>query len=229
MIDKYIIAIEGGDGAGKQTQTKMLVDLLNSLGLITSSMSFPDYGSESSYFVKQYLGGTYGEDPKLVDPYKASLCYAVDRMHYNETKLKELPQMIVSDRYTTSNMVFQTAKLETEEERRKFLGWLIDLEHRKIGLPEPNITFFLDVKPEISKRLREERTEKEGLKTGDSIDIHESNSAYMEECYNTGLWLSELLGWHIIKCYDENDKILPRELIHYQIASVVLGKLGGRK
>ena len=75
-----IIVIEGLDGSGKATQTKILAEKLESRGLKVRKLEFPDYSNPSSALVKMYLGGEFGSKPEDVNAYAASAFYAVDRV-----------------------------------------------------------------------------------------------------------------------------------------------------
>jgi dTMP kinase len=55
------IVIEGTDGSGKGTQTKILMDRLKADGHDVATFDFPRYDDPSSHFVKEYLNGKYGE------------------------------------------------------------------------------------------------------------------------------------------------------------------------
>ena len=74
-----LIVIEGLDGSGKATQTKLLADKLKTEGYNVRQLEFPDYSSPSSALVKMYLGGEFGSNPDDVNAYAASAFYAVDR------------------------------------------------------------------------------------------------------------------------------------------------------
>lgn len=84
----HLIVLEGIDGSGKATQSEFLEQNLISLGKDVMHISFPDYESESSALVKMYLRGDFGKDPMDVNPYAASLFYAVDRFASFRTKWK---------------------------------------------------------------------------------------------------------------------------------------------
>ena len=75
-----IIVIEGLDGSGKATQTKLLFEKLQSRGANVRRLEFPNYDSPSSALVKMYLGGEFGSKPEDVNAYAASAFYAVDRI-----------------------------------------------------------------------------------------------------------------------------------------------------
>ena len=56
-----LIAIDGVDASGKQTQTELLKKRLENNELKIKSVSFPAYDNPSSTLVKMYLNGEFGE------------------------------------------------------------------------------------------------------------------------------------------------------------------------
>ena len=109
-----LIVIEGLDGSGKATQTKMLCDRLEKEGKKFLKVSFPDYRSDSSALVRMYLSGRFGEHPDDVNAYAASSFYAVDRyasFKENWGKRYNDGRLIIADRYATSNGIHQCSKL----------------------------------------------------------------------------------------------------------------------
>ena len=73
-----MIVIEGTDGSGKGTQTKLLSEALKKKGVKFEITDFPQYNTPSAFFVEKYLNGGYGSLDE-VGPYKASFFYALDR------------------------------------------------------------------------------------------------------------------------------------------------------
>ena len=124
MTHGTLIVLEGIDGSGKATQSALLEKKLKEAGKDVMHISFPDYASDSSALVKMYLKGDFGADPGDVNPYAASLFYAVDRFASYRMKWKDFYEkggIIIADRYTTSNMVHQMTQYDDEEERTQFL------------------------------------------------------------------------------------------------------------
>ena len=89
MASKLIV-IEGLDGSGKGTQSKLVYEELKNRGYKVKKLTFPDYDSPTSSLVKMYLGGELGDSPDAVNAYAASAFYAVDRVaSYLKTWKKE--------------------------------------------------------------------------------------------------------------------------------------------
>ena len=58
-----LVVLEGLDGSGKGTQTKLLAQALAGRGVPLRPVTFPDYSSPSSSLVKMYLNGEFGSAP----------------------------------------------------------------------------------------------------------------------------------------------------------------------
>ncbi len=213
-----LIVIEAGDGSGKATQTKLLFERLNAdekFAGKTHKISFPDYTSDSSALIKMYLSGKFGHDPADVNPYAASLFYAVDRyasFKMNREIFCEEDGIVLADRYTTSNMAHQSAKIADSAERDIFLQWLWDLEFVKIGLPVPDLVIFLDMPPRLSAELIAQR--------GNKKDIHEKDANFLEKSYAAYNMLCEKYCWQRISCAKGNIIRSPQE-IHEAVYAAV--------
>lgn len=215
MTKGKLIVIEAGDGSGKATQTRKLFERLNSQGYSVKKISFPDYQSPSSALVKMYLNGDFGSHVDDVDAYAASTFYAVDRYasyKMNWKKFYEASDIILADRYTTSNMVHQAVKISDDSERDKFLDWLDDFEYVKLKLPRPDLVIFLDMPPEITEKLIIERNK---------TDIHELDREYQRRCYNSYKELAQKYNWIKIDCCI-GEELRTIEEIHEDIFKVCL-------
>ncbi len=184
-------------------------------------MEFPNYKSESSALIKMYLSGEFGKNPDSVNPYASSTFYAVDRFASYKKDWEEFylkGGIIIADRYTTSNMIHQAAKIKEVQAKDKFLNWLWDFEFEKFNLPVPDCVIFLDMPPKCSKSLMETRNNKF---TGEKEkDIHENNYEYLLESYNNSKYISEKYGWNRIECTNE-DKIKSIDQINDDIIKVI--------
>jgi len=213
-----LIVIEGLDGSGKGTQTKLLYEKLSEKYKV-SHISFPDYNCDSSALVKMYLSGQFGKNPEDVNAYAASSFYAVDRFASYKKFWKddyESGTLILADRYATSNMIYQTVKLP-EDEREEFIRWVEEFEYSKLMLPKPDLVIYLDMLPEISQKLLSNRYGGDNSKK----DIHESDVAFLKNCRESALYAASLCSWKIIKCY-EGENPLSIEEIHEKVIAAAL-------
>ena len=214
-----LIVLEGLDGSGKSTQLALLRNWLEAQGVEPVATKLPDYDDDSSALVRQYLAGRFGNRPGDVNAYAASLFYAVDR--YANFKLKWAEEhaagrVVLADRYTTSNAYHQATKLP-KEQWPAFFEWLEDTEYDKLGIPRPDLVFFLDMPLEVSRRLISARYGGDETKR----DIHEADFVYLGQCREAALVAAKAMGWTIINC-TENNNLLPMETIHDSIRGHIL-------
>ena len=215
--------MEAGDGSGKATQTKALYKHLLADGYRVHRVEFPDYGSDSSALVRMYLQGSFGDHADDVNAYAASTFFAVDRYASYRLKWKkyyEAGDIILADRYTTSNMVHQAVKLTDAQERESFLNWLWDFEFQKLGLPVPDLVIFLDMAPEISERLIAARAKAKGQ----TKDIHERDVHYLRRCHEAYELLTRKYGWQRVLCSHCGEPKSVAE-IHEDVYAIAAGRL----
>lgn len=210
--------IEGLDGCGKSTQVDLLEQALRAQSKAFLHIKLPDYESPSSALVNMYLSGAFGSNAADVNVYAASAFYAVDRYANFVTKWKSAYLSgtdIIADRYTTSNAIYQLAKLD-KSEWDAYLEWLSDFEYRKMEIPKPDKVVFLDMPVAISQKLMSKRYEGDESKK----DVHEKNIAFLMQCREAALYTAEKWGWHIINCAS-GDSPRSREEIHLEIMSAI--------
>lgn len=214
IMNSKIIVIEGLDGSGKATQTKILADKLSDEKKKVRKLEFPDYANPSSSLVKMYLNGEFGDKPEDVNAYAASAFYAVDRVaSYMQFWKEDYAEgaVILSDRYATSNIIYQMSKLP-EDEWDGFIEWQADFEYKKLGIPKPDIVVYLDVEPEVSQKLMEKRYNGDNSKK----DLHEKNLNYLFDCRKSALYAAKKCGWVVINCC-KNGEIKAIEQISQEI------------
>ena len=194
-----LIAIEGLDGAGKNTQSEKLCRYLSTKGKKVRKIDFPNYDGRGSTLVKMYLDGELGDSPDDTNPYAASSFFACDRYISYVTDWREFlrdpDSVVIANRYTTANAYHQLSKMPRGE-WDSFLDWLWDFEFSKLGLPHPDDVILLWVPPEISRYNIEKRAVKNHVKK----DIHEKDEDYLERCAVAARYAAEKLGWHLIDC-----------------------------
>lgn len=216
-----LIAIDGVDASGKETQTELLYQRLVKEGYKVRRVSFPAYDRDSSVLVKEYLSGKYGTKPEDVNAYAASLLFAVDRFSSYRTDWEEdynNETIILADRYVTSNMIHQAGKLADKNEKPEFINWLYDIEYEKLGIPKPDAVVFLDMPTDFAVQLMANRNNK--ISGEAEKDIHENNKEYLEKSYMNAVEIAEMSGWNRVRCV-ENDTILSIEDIHEKVYNSV--------
>ena len=195
-----LLVLEGLDGSGKSTQTERLREALRSAGETVRQIKLPDYDAPSSTLVRQYLAGDFGKDPNAVNAYATSSFYAVDRVAsflLDWKKDYDAGSLILADRYTTSNPIYQMTKLP-KEEWDAYLAWVEDYEFGKLALPRPDRVIFLDMPVEVSQKMMTRRYEgDEGKK-----DVHESNVQFLNACREAALYTAERWNWSVIRCWE---------------------------
>lgn len=201
-----LIAIEGLDGAGKNTQSEKLCRYLTTRGVKARKIDFPNYAGRGSTLVKMYLDGELGDSPDDTNPYAASAFFACDRYisYVTDWKgfLSDPDAVVVANRYTTANAYHQLSKMPREE-WDTFLDWLMDFEFGKLGLPSPDDVILLLVPPEYSHKNVEKRSRNFNVK----LDIHEKDAEYLERCYDAALYAAKRCGWKTVMCV-ENGELL---------------------
>ncbi len=218
-----LIVIDGTDGSGKGTQTKLLLDYLKKNKIKSKYIDFPRYyTSFHGKMVGRFLAGELGALDQ-VNPYLASLIYALDRLTARDELVDWLEDgnVVVANRYTTSSFAFQTVRVE-KKKRKEFIKWLYQMEYKEHQLPKEDVVLFLYVPVEVSQELLEKKVKgRRYLKKGGK-DINEANVAYQKEVLEMYLSLAKKYKhWEVIKCVDSKGKILPVDKIHKKILRVL--------
>lgn len=216
-----LIAIEGTDSSGKQTQSELVCKKLKERGISTRLISFPAYNEESSALVKMYLAGEFGSDPEDVNAYTAATFYGVDRFAtYRRDWKKDYDNgtVIIADRYVPSNMIHQASKISDNREKRRFIEWLVELEYGHFGLPMPDATIFLDMPTESALKLMKERANK--IDNSDKKDIHERDAEYLLKSHDNAMEIAKLRDWNTISCA-EGENIRTIDEINSEIMNIV--------
>ena len=212
-----LIVIDGLDGCGKGTQLEKLHEHLSKT-LDVSVIDFPNYKEASSTLVKMYLNGEISKNAYDVNAYAASSFYASDRyisymQHWKEDYISD--KTILSNRYTSSNILHQMIKLP-KTEWDNFINWVTDYEFNKLGIPKPDYTIILRVPVDISQKLLTNRYAGDNSKK----DIHEADVEYLNKCSTVIDYACEKLGWVCIDCAKDG-VLLGIEEIHEKILSVL--------
>lgn len=217
------IVIEGADGSGKGTHTELLITALQQEGYRVMKQDFPRYyTSVFGKLIGEALRGEHGDFLKM-SPYLSSLPYALDRMSASTEMKAALKKgtVIISNRFTPSNIAFQAAKLKKGEERNRFIKFLEHVEYEEGGVPRPDLVIFLDVPPRIAHRLIAHKEGRTYMKGKGSHDSYEKDREYQKQVYKVYLELAKNHHHWIKINLTKNGKMLSKEENHAKILNVV--------
>jgi dTMP kinase len=133
----FLIAFEGLDQSGKQTQAERLAARVRERGRAVHVLSFPDYQTAIGAEIGRAL---HGECDYAGDVMQ--LLYVANRYEYRpaiETWTRE-GGVVICDRYLASSVAYGEAQgLDAE--------WLLRIQEH---LPQPSLTLLLDIPPDAS-------------------------------------------------------------------------------
>lgn len=136
-----LIAFEGLDQSGKQTQAELLRDRLKQGGRKARLVSFPDYGTSIGEEIARALAGERDYGPDVMQ-----LLYVANRYERKDDLLRWLDGglVLVCDRYMASSVAYGEAfGLDPV--------WLIEMQK---FLPPPALTIMLDIAPETAAQRK---------------------------------------------------------------------------
>ncbi|MFA7169430.1 MAG: dTMP kinase [Candidatus Paceibacterota bacterium] len=193
------IVLDGIDGAGKATQTALLLEKLKAKGYKTGTIDFPRY--YDNFFGKlvgRHLSGEFGNS----DPHLASVLYALDRWESKEKIEKEIKagKIFVCNRYMSANMIHQGGRVQDAKARIKMIKWLEEMEFDVFKIPKPDLVIYLDVLPEIGQKLVDKKSSRAYTK-GKKRDIYEEDKQHLIDARNQALRLvKSKKEWKKINC-----------------------------
>ena len=133
----HLIAFEGLDQSGKQTQAELLRDGLKQDGHKARLVSFPDYATSIGEEIARALQGEREYGPDVMQ-----LLYVANRYERKDNLLRWLDGglILVCDRYTASSVAYGEAQgLDAT--------WLVEVQK---FLPTAAMTILLDISPETA-------------------------------------------------------------------------------
>jgi len=190
-----IITIEGGDQAGKKTQSQLLANALAKKRIKTKIFSFPDYTTPIGKEINRHLYGKRSYPPQVIH-----CLLAANRWEkLNEIKkANSKNSVVIMNRYYESNFVYGVAN-------GMKLDWLENLDK---GLPKSNLVIVLDVTQKesfVRKKSRRDRFEK--------------NKDFSQKVSKTYRLLAKRFGWKLVNANGTKQEI------HHSIMKIVSGRL----
>ena len=191
-----IITFEGGDQAGKKTQSAMLQRKLRSAKLKTRLFSFPDYTTPIGKEIDRYLHG------KRKYPAQVIHCLLAANRWERASDLqdaKEKNSVIIMNRYRESNLVYGiTNGLK--------LAWLKKLDE---GLPKSDLVIVLDVPQKESFARKKQNRDK-----------FEKNKQFSNKISQGYRKLAKKKRWKVVDASQSKDEV------HKDVMKIVAKKMG---
>ncbi len=221
-----LVAIEGGDGAGKATAAATLAGLLRADGLTVEIVSFPRYGDTvGGHALGEFLSGRL---PRAVSPKAAAVLYALDRLESAEglAEIAAVNDVVVFDRYIASNIAYQAAKVPPPE-ATAMMDWIVNLETSAFALPPPDLNVYLDTPVDAARSLillKQQRSY-----TDRDYDEHEQDRGLQERVrrnYASLVSETRLGRWATVRTVGDDGSLRTPADIGAEIAGHVLSALG---
>lgn len=191
-----IIVIEGGDQAGKKTQTALLAKALKQRKIKTTTFSFPDYNTPIGKEIAKYLNGKRKFPPQVIHCLLAANRWEkLDEILAAQSK----NSVLIMNRYYQSNLIYGLAN----GMKRK---WLENLDD---GLPKADLVILLDVTQKESFRRKKTNRDK-----------FEKNEEFLKKISKIYRTIAKNQHWKII------DASKPKQEVHKDILKVFVKKIG---
>ena len=216
MSETKIIAFEGIDGTGKSVQMEQLRTRLEERGLTVGVLSFPDYDSFFGGCVGRYLTKKDGVSASDVDQRSMALWFAMDRWAAFQGFDYRRFDVLLINRYVLSNAVYQSIR-DRDVDQPDILDFVLELEHRQLKLPQPDLYLILDV--DLS--AAQDNVTKKGYReyVGDEKDEYEKQDSIQIRARAKYLSFGERLSnVQVIPCM-EDGALLPIEAIAQRVCA----------
>ena len=168
-----IIAIEGGDKAGKYTQAGLLQHALRKRNIQAITFEFPNYETRSGKTIRMYLNGEYEIPPESAYRLFEENMYA-DIDEVNQA-IKNY-DVVIMNRYYHSNMIYGRVNGLSGE-------WI---RANPSHMPKPDMVILLDISYEESYNRQ-----------GANRDRYEKNANYFRRVVNLYRNTARREGWKV--------------------------------
>ena len=153
------ITFEGIDGCGKSTQARLLLEYMNNSGVETILVREPG-GTNISESIREIL--LHSSSSQMGDRTESLLMTASRAQLTQEVIVPNIDKgkFVIADRYSDSTLAYQGGG------RNLDIEWLIELNNYATFTLLPDITFFVDIRPEEALRRLDsdkDRIEGEGI------------------------------------------------------------------
>ncbi|MEP9359752.1 thymidylate kinase [Sphingomonas sp. KR3-1] len=208
-----IVAIEGADGVGKNTTSRLLCETLQAAGKTATVIGFPRYGETvAGVTIGRYLAG---DVPVPVTPHAAATLYALDRFEWRDHILDAVAthDVLIFDRYVASNMAYQGARVPAGDSRA-LMEWILALETGQFALPAPTLSLYLNTPWELARALILQKAERSY--TSKSFDEYEADVALQQRVranYESIVEAGMLGPWQMVHASADGAMRPPAEIV----------------
>jgi dTMP kinase len=190
MTNGKIIVLEGIDKSGKTTQSRLLVDYINTKTSHKAvQMNFPNYSTFSGIEIHRHLKGQ-----TVYNPYALHVLFTLNR--YEEKPMIERVldegSTIVMNRYYQSNIIYGLADGISRRE------WLESLDGE---MPQANLIIILDISVE------------ESMSRNPNPDVNEQEIDYLGRVRSYFIKYADAYGWRIVDANNKSKEEVHSELI----------------
>lgn len=204
-----LIVIEGIDGVGKATQTRLLAKRLRAQGRHVTVFASPCYDLPTGKLVRRALSGEFGDFVHL-SPYISALPYLLDFAAWRGDIVAALKKGdVVCDRYVQSTIAYHSAK-STGKTQQRFLKDISQIAFESLALPAPHRVVLLDVPVMMAQHLM--RSKKK--------DQYEKDTAYQKRVARMYALLAKDARWRTISCVEKGE-MLSRSAISEKVWKAV--------
>jgi dTMP kinase len=169
------VVIEGIDGAGCQTQAKLLARNLKKAGKTVSLIKYPNYDNPVGAIIRRYLYDKQklsAEEQFLV----YSLQFITDGRIIDQKRQKGV---LVADRYFTTTLCYQVLEGVNEEKALSFA--------RDFNIRKPDLVIFLNVRPEVAIKWKQKEKKIKNFREKDIEFMKKTYRRYLEMTAR-GVW-----------------------------------------
>lgn len=165
-----LVAIEGLDGAGKNTIVSRIRAEAQARGIRLATTAFPRYGRHlTADLAAEALHGAHGDLSESA--YAMALLFALDRKESADELRAGIGEndILLCDRYVASNAAYSAARLHQGPDG-EVVRWVHDLEFGRLELPKPDHQLLLGVPPEVASARATSRAAADASRTKDAYE-----------------------------------------------------------
>jgi dTMP kinase len=182
-VQGHVLAFEGLDQSGKQTQAERLSATLRAEGRSVQFLSFPEYSTAIGAEIGKALQGERDYAPDALQ-----LLYIANRYEFRPRMREWLASgaVVICDRYLASSVAYGEAQgLDP--------AWLLEVQRL---LPPPSLTLVLDIPPEVSL-----------VRKHAARDRFERDLPLLSRVRGSYLRQAEAPGWVLIDGQQDKDEV----------------------